>query len=109
MQRVMLARKLVENKEPRMFASAAVYEYDDIPDLDAYDELYWKMHKKLNELLLIIFRDTLAKGLPSFKNKSLEDIRNIMNAMIALGWCELEEERHGWPEIEFIHDVSENK
>lgn len=96
----MIACELVENEKPRLFASAAVYEEDDISDLGDYYELYTKMEKKLDELILTRFRDALAKGLPSFKNKSLEDIRNIMNAMIALGWCELKQERQGWPKIE---------
>lgn len=96
----MISCELVENKKPKCFASAAVYEEGDISSLGDYYELYNKMDKKLDELILIRFRDTLAKGLPSFKNKSLDDIRNIMNAMIALGWCELVHERKGWPEIE---------
>lgn len=96
----MISCELIENEKPKCFASAAIYADDDISDLGSYVELYDKMNKRLDELILIRFRDTLAKGLPSFKNKSLEDIRNIMNAMIALGWCELKQERKGWPKIE---------
>lgn len=90
----MISCELVENTKPRLFASAAVYERDDKPESSM--GLQARMEKEVKKLICTRFRDTLAKRVSSFKDMPLEDIGNIINAMIALGWIEIKYEYEGW-------------
>lgn len=93
MSQIMISCELVENEKPKCFASAAVY--GDAGESESCIDLQKRMENELSKLICTRFRDTLAKRVIKFKNMPLEDISNIINAMIALGWIEINYDYRG--------------